>query len=71
MRTTTFLVAILLLSHAQPGLADEVPDFSGFWNAGGRAEQVPELLVIKLENFDHVRQARCIRTFAGFAPGEE
>jgi hypothetical protein len=45
MRKTTLPVAILLLSHALPGLSDEVPDFSGFWNPGGSgAEQMPELL---------------------------
>jgi hypothetical protein len=36
--------AILLSSHALPGLADEVPDFSGFWNPGEAAERMPELL---------------------------
>ncbi len=44
MRKAGVLLAILSLSLASPVLADEVPDFSGFWNAGGRAEQMPELL---------------------------
>jgi hypothetical protein len=45
MRKTICLFAVLLSSHALTGRADDVPDLSGFWNAGGgRTEQMPELL---------------------------